>query len=499
MRNLSKSKLLSFRQCPKRLWLELNKPDLNEDSAATTAAFQVGHAVGAVARQIYDPKDSGALVDAQVEGFGPALARTQTLLNTPQPIFEAGFSADGAIAFADIMLPTKRKGKLAWQMVEVKSSTSVKDYHRDDAAIQAFVSQAAGVALSSISLAHIDSSWVYPGGGRYDGLLVEEDLTEEAFRRSSEVKDWLKAAHVVAAAKKEPKKTTGVHCSMPFECGFSAYCRSQEPQPKHSAEVLPRMGKKVRSYLDEKKVIELKEVPDALLSPLQLRVKKQTLSGKAFFDAKGAAAALAPHKLPAFFLDFETISFGVPIWKGTRPYQQIPFQFSLHRLTNSGRLEHSAFLNLDGEDPSEAIACALIAACGASEPIFAYNAAFEKSRITELGRRFSSLEKKLAAIANRLVDLLPVAQTYYYHPSQEGSWSIKAVLPAIVPELDYSDLEEVQDGGAAMSAFVEAIHPATAPDRKAALERQLLEYCKLDTYAMVRIWQVFAGRTELDL
>lgn len=459
----------------------------------------MGHQVGEVARRLYDPKGKAALVDAQADGFKEAFARTSGLLETAQPIFEAGFSAAGANAFADIILPVKRQGGMAWRMVEVKSSTSVKDYHNDDVAFQAFVARSAGLQLSSISLAHIDSKWVYPGDGDYDGLLVEQDMTEEAFSRADEVRDWLGKAHVVAAQAAEPKRATGSHCSTPFECGFANYCRSKEPQAKHPVGHLPRVGKKIRSYVEENKVIELKQVPDALLNPVQLRVKKHTLSGKVFFDSKGAAAELARHKLPAFFLDFETIFFAVPIWKGTRPYQQVPFQFSLHRLSRSGTLDHDAFLSLDGHDPSRAFAKALVAACGKSGPIFVYNAGFEKARITELAKRFASLRGRLLAIADRLVDLLPVAQNYYYHPSQKGSWSIKSVLPAVIPDLDYGDLDEVQDGGMAMKAFLEAIHPVTPAERKATIECALLEYCKLDTYAMVRIWREFAGRKDLKL
>lgn len=499
MRNLSKSKLLSFRQCPKRLWLELNKPELNEDPAETTAAFNIGHQVGAVARRIFDPKGTGTLIDAQSQGFAKALERTKASLGTPQPIFEAGFSASGGIAFADVMLPIKRKGRLEWRMVEVKSSTSVKDYHRDDAAIQAFVSREAGVPLVSISIAHIDNSWTYAGDGRYNGLLVEQDLTDEAFDRAAEVKTWLHDAHDVASQSREPMIKTGAHCSAPFNCGFAAYCRGKEPQAHHSADVLPRISKKIRSYMDDNKVIELKDIPDELLNPLQQRVKNHTLSGKTFFNAKGAVTDLAAHKLPVLFLDFETITFAVPIWKGTRPYQQIPFQFSLHHLTRSGKLEHKSFLHLDGTDPSRPFAKALVEACGSTEPVFVYNMQFEKSRLGELGERFPAMRNALTAIADRLVDLLPVARDHYYHVDQKGSWSIKAVLPAVVPDLTYESLEEVQDGGLAMSAFTEAIDPATTAERKARLEVSLLDYCKLDTYAMVRIWQVFAGRKDLKL
>ncbi len=158
MRNFSKSKLLALRQCPKRLWLEINQPELREDSAATQASFQVGHQVGDIARRIYDPDGLGALIDVQREGFNAAFARSKALLQTDLPIFEAGFCAAGALAFADVLLPLQADGKQGWRMVEVKSSTSVKDDHRDDCAIQAFVARAAGVPLHGIALARSAAS-----------------------------------------------------------------------------------------------------------------------------------------------------------------------------------------------------------------------------------------------------------------------------------------------------------------------------------------------------
>src|SRR5450830_898874 len=161
MRNFSKSKLLALRQCPKRLWLEIHRPDLREDSDATQASFQIGYQVGDIAHQIYDSGNLGALIDVQTEGFPRAFERTTELLGTTQPIFEAGFCAGGALAFADVMLPDQVDGKTVWRMVEVKSSTHVKDYHRDDVAVQAFIAQSDGVPLQSIALAHIDNTWFY--------------------------------------------------------------------------------------------------------------------------------------------------------------------------------------------------------------------------------------------------------------------------------------------------------------------------------------------------
>lgn len=499
MTALSKSKLLAYRQCPKRLWLEIHRPDLCQDLVATQASFAVGHQVGAIARRLYDPEEQGVLIDAQAEGSDSAFVRTHGLLQSVQPIFEACFRAEGTLAFVDIMLPVDesgvgQSGKLAWRMVEVKSATSVKDYHRDDVAVQSFIAHASGVPLTEITLAHVDSAWVYPGDGDYRGFLQEIDLTDEARQRESEVRRWIGKAREIVAQIGAPSVATGKQCNTPYTCGFLAYCQSQEPRAEYPITWLPgNFSQILQNHIKTHSLTELNDVPDELLNDRQQRVKAVTLSGKAYFDQKAAQDALAAHNPPAYFLDFETIQFAVPIWKGTRPYQQIPFQFSVHRLSPSGQIEHSAFLDLSGEDPSKAFSDALIAACGETAPIFVYNAGFEKARIRELSERFPSLAKQLLALNERVVDLLPVAREHYYHPSQQGSWSIKAVLPALCPDLRYKDLAGIQDGGMAMAAFMEALSPQTSKARKLEIEQQLRAYCALDTYAMIRLWAVFSG------
>ena len=254
---------------------------------------------------------------------------------------------------------------------------------------------------------------------------------------------------------------------------------------------LPRFSSKNQEMLAEQGVDDLRGVPDDLLNEKQAMIKEYTLANKVYFDAVGAAQDLAPYGFPAYFLDFETAQLAVPIWKGTRPYQQITFQFSLHILDEAGQLSHTDFLDLSGKDPSELLAKALIKACGNIGPVFAYSAGFESSRIRELAERFPELAKPLLAINERMVDLLPIARNRYYHPSQQGSWSIKVVLPAIAPDLSYDKLEGIKDGGMAMDAFCEAIQPITGKERKSEIEKQLLTYCNLDTFAMVRLWQFF--------
>ena len=493
MRNLSKSRIIAFRQCPKRLWLEIHKPELRDDSASEVV-FQIGHQVGDIARSIYDPESAGITIDLDTLGHRAALARSAELLAQGSgPVFEAGMAIEGALAYADVMLPNRSDGTLQWRMIEVKSSTGVAAYHQDDIAVQSHIAVSSGVRLSSVSLAHINNAFVYQGDGDYRGLLHEVDLTEEALSRGNEVRQWIADAQRVAACAEEPEVATGAHCTKPFTCGFRGYCNRDKACPEFPLDSLPRLHSRKREQFEAEGYEDVRDVPDELLNAVQNRVKQCSISGMPFFDTDGAAADLAPLGFPAYFLDFETVNLPVPIWKGTRPYQQIPFQFSLHRLDEAGILDHTAFLDLSGNDPSGAFADSLIHQCGDEGAVFVFNASFETSRIRELSERFPELAPALHAIIDRIVDLLPIARNRYYHPSQHGSWSIKAVLPALCPDLSYDQLDGVKDGAMAVESFKEAISRKTTQERRHCIERQLLEYCKLDTLAMVRIWRILRG------
>lgn len=491
MKSFSKSRLVSMLQCPRRFWLEVFRPDLKHDSQQTELKFRTGNQVGDLARNIFDPKGIGHLIDIKKEGYEQAFFRSQQLLRGADPIFEAGLTGGGVFAFADVMLPGHRAA--SWNMIEVKSSTSVKDYHRDDIAIQTYAARSSGVEIESVSLAHIDSSWTYPGNKDYSGLLKVNDLTKDALSRHDEVAEWVKQAQSIAKSNAEPTTCMGNQCTSPFECGFISHCSQGSESIEFPLKWLPHLSAKKITELEAAGIYDLREAPDSKLTELQLRVKNASLSGEPYFDVQGAIKDLSNHPRPCLFLDFESVQFGVPIWAGTRPYQQICFQFSLHRLGADDILEHTEFLDLSGIDPSEAFAKSLIEACGdGQESIFVFNATFEKTRITELAGKFQALKANLQSINNRIVDLMPITKNRFYHPSQEGSWSIKKVLPALVPELNYSDLDGVQDGNMAIAAYLEAIAPETASDRKMEIEQQLRKYCELDTYSMVRIWQAFS-------
>lgn len=498
MRPLSKSKLMAYRQCPKRLWLELHRPELRDDSG-TEAAFAAGQSVAEVARDVFDTAKKGVNLDPNEIGWDEARERTaEELADGGRPIFEALLSVPGALALADIMRPDPDYSELRWEMIEVKGSSSVKDYQRDDLAIQTYITERAGVPLSKAGLAHVDTGFVYPGGGDYEGLFQVEDLTGEARGRRSEVAQWLHDAQVVAALGEAPEIEVGPHCTDPFVCGFCAHCHAGIVQSEDPFVMLPNLRSNRKEAFELSGINRLEDIPDEQLSEKQLLVKSAHLNDEPFFDAETARRSLEQYNGTAYFLDFETVMLAVPIWAGTRPYQNVPFQYSLHRIESSGDQAHFEFLNLDGVDPRRALAEQMIADCGHKGPVFVYNESFERRIIQELAGWFPDLEPPLGALLERIVDLHPIAKECYYHPVQNGSWSLKAVAPAIAPELSYSDLQGVQVGSDAGIAYLEAIAPETSPERREELRRQLLEYCKLDTLATVRIWEYFKGASFLS-
>ena len=479
---------MAFRQCPKRLWLEINKPELRDDSGSQTA-FAAGHQVGEAAQAILDRQGDGINVDPHLIGWDASAEQTQVALRTgDRTVFEALLQIPGAMALADVMRPDPNFSELRWEMIEVKASTSVKDYHRDDVAIQTYIADESEVPLSKSFLAHIDTSFVYQGEGDYTGLLRIEDLTDEARARRAEVQAWIEEAQLVAAREEEPEVVMGAQCMQPFACAFCGYCQGGDAVEKDPLAVLPHLHWKKREQFQLTGISTLEEVPADQLTEIQQRVQSVHLSGQAYCDRASAGKLLSQDPLPAYFLDFETVSFAVPIWKGTRPYQAIPFQYSLHKLDADGELDHEEFLDLSGVDPRRAMAEKLIQDCGDSGAIYVFSASVESGIIEKLEEQFLDLFFPLESIRQRIVDLLPIVKGCYYHPDQNGSWSLKAIIEPMTG-MSYSELEGVQVGTEAGAAYIECLDPATSPERREQLRRQMLEYCKLDTLATVRIWQ----------
>lgn len=487
---LSKSRITAWRQCPRRLWLQVNRPELVEVSDQTEKSFQTGHEIGELAQSLCP---DGILIEDQ-DNLAAAIAATKAALkNYPdRPIFEATFQHEGLLIRADVLIPT-RKG---YRMTEVKSSTSVKPYHVDDCAVQAWVLKQNMVKVATVELAHVDTSFVYQDDGNYHGLLKAEQLDEEIMGLLGEVPNWISGARLTLAGS-EPCIEPGPQCDDPFECPFKGYCTQGmdiPEKPEYSLDVLYRMPSKLKDKLRELGCHDARHVPLEYLNETQSMIQRASKTGKPKFNKQAAKEEMVSLPYPRYYVDFETMAFVIPRWAGTRPWAtQVPFQWSCHVEYAPGKLRHDMFLDVSGEDPRRAFAESLISTVGREGPVLVYHAGFEKSRISELAEIFSDLSSALLSINERVVDLLPMARQHYYHPAMKGSWSIKAVLPTIAPDLAYDELE-VGNGGDAQNAYAEIIHPETTEERKQHLTEGLREYCALDTLAMVRLAWFFEGR-----
>lgn len=478
---LSKSKILSGLQCPRRLYLDVHRPDLARASASAEYAFAEGHRVGEVARTFYP---EGTLIRHD-EDLGRALEETRKWLEGGEAtVFEATVQHDGVLIRADILVREAHGDRL----VEVKSSTGLKEHYLSDCAIQAWVLNNAGLSLHRVELAHVDSGFVYGGDGDYRGLLKYADITRETAPLEKEVPKWVSRFRATLAGE-EPEVEPGDRCEDPYPCPYRPHC--QPGQPEYPVSILPRGGEIAAELLAEG-YADLRDVPPGRLSnPNHERVRRVTRSGKAELSpAAGEALRSLPY--PRYYLDFETVSFAVPIWAGTRPYQQLPFQWSCHIEDEQGQITHAEFLDTSGEAPMRPLAESLIRTLGDRGPVFSYSH-FERTVIRGLAQAFPDLAEDLEALASRLVDLLPLIREHYYHPAMKGSWSIKAVLPTIAPDLNYADLGEVQDGMAAGAAYKELLIADISETRKEEIVGSLREYCKLDTEAMVRLARFLKG------
>lgn len=473
---LTKSRVLSARQCPKRLWLEMNRPELGEISTALERRFRQGNRLNEVARGLYP---AGCLVGPELATVDALDLTREHLSQQPErPLFEAAFGSGGVLVRTDVF----REVAGEWQMIEVKSSTRVKPHHLADCAVQAWVVGEAGYPLDRITLAHVDTRFSYAGDGDYRGLLREVDLTAEVRALLPAVPDWI-ARGFDALDGSEPAIGVGPHCSDPFPCPFLAHCSPAAPD--YPVSLLPGGGKTIETLLAEG-IMDVRDIPPGRLTrPLHVRVRETTISGEPYLDPQ-LSATLRALPYPRYYLDFESIQFAVPIWAGTHPYEQLPFQWSCQVESGAASLNEAAFLDISGQAPMRGCAEQLIASLGDDGPILTYSP-FERTVIHRLAVRFPDLADALAALAGRIVDLLPLVRAHYYHPSMRGSFSIKALLPALAPHLSYASLDEVNDGTAAQAAFEEAIDPSTTPARRQSLEQALRDYCGLDTLAMVEL------------
>lgn len=488
-RGLSKSRIMSGIQCEKLLWLQVHRPELIEYGPSTQRVFAAGHKVGGLAQELHPGGVmAGPTHDGPLRGGDLRQAEddTRRLLagSGDVSIYEATFSADGVLVRTDLFF--RENGRC--RFTEVKSSTKLKPEYAQDAAIQLWVLQECGVRVDEVRLAHIDNSFVYAGDGDYAGLLVEEDITREAHELAPMVPSQVAQLRKMLDGDM-PEVHVGPRCGDPNACPLKDWCREQTAE--YHVAGLPRGGRLIPT-LQSEGYFDIRDVPDGRLNnPDQLRVWRATCEGVPEIGAPlGEFMRALPY--PRYYFDFETIGFAVPIWRGTRPYQALPTQFSCHVEREDGSLEHLEFLDVSGEPPMRACAEAVVAALGDEGPVLVYTT-YENRILGWMASEYPDLAPALDRILARIVDLHPPIKADYCHAEMRGSWSIKAVVPTVAPDLAYDDLEEVHDGTGAEAAFEEAIAAATTPDRREELRRRLLDYCGRDTEVMVRLVRHFAS------
>ena len=480
---LSKSRYMAGRQCLKRLYLETYRRELADQvDPAQQARFDTGTAVGELARQRFP---GGRLVAEEYYQHEQAVRTTRRLLRSVPvpPLYEAAFSFEGIRTRVDVL---HKSGGPGFDLVEVKSSTGVSPVYIPDVAIQMHVLEGAGVPVDRAWLMHVNNTYVY-NGGPYDleQLFSLEDVTEQARAFAADnIPDDLDRMWEALRRDTEPDIETGRHCNKPYTCSFFGHCHWNEPE--HPVRQLPRLGEKLWVRLREAGIQNIGDLPAEFpgLNDTQRRVRDSVVMGAPFVGAD-LAGVLDEISYPVSFMDFETIGPALPLYVGTRPYQTIPFQWSLHIRDADGVMTHREFLNDDPNDPRERFVVSLLDAVPSEGSVVVYSS-YEKTILTDMARLFPQYESRLEALCDRLFDLLQVARSHYYHPGFHGSYSLKSTLPALAPDLAYTDLD-VQSGEVASVEYARMIAEDALESEKTQIREALLAYCRRDTEALVRV------------
>ncbi len=452
---LTKTDFVSGARCLKKVWWEVHEPDAPELKPDPSQRWRMeqGKEVGLRARQ-------------EVPG-----ARYETSLVT------------GALyARADILesLPDGRQS-----LIEVKAAKSVKEEHYADVAFQSYVAGKVGLDLGRVDLMHLNPDCRYPD---LSNLFNRTELTAEAAALQEGMGDRIDSI-VKALEGPLPDVPLGPQCFTPDACPFLDRCW---PRPRHHVSSLYYLKKARALELDREGHHSVTNLPRSLkLSAIQRRQQRAATTGELILEA-GLTAALDAWPRPLVFLDFETVTFAIPRFPGTGPWDQVPVQYSAH-VERGGSLVHHPFLAEDADDPRPALAASLVEACAGAGSVVAYYSAFEDMCLAQLAEAVPEHAEALGAIRDKLVDLLPVVRNHVYHPDFNGSFSLKSVLPALLPDLSYDDLV-IRDGETAQAELCRMLYGAEIPaGERTRLRQDLLAYCERDTWAMVALMERLRG------
>lgn len=479
---ISKSSFIRGKQCHKSLYLHLHDPGLKDAiSDSQQHIFNIGHDTGKLAQQLFPGGIDASR--AQPHEVKEAIAYTQQLISAGQEvIYEAAFSNGETLCYMDLLV--KKNGE--WQAFEVKASTGVKDYHLLDISFQYFVICQSGLPLKEISLVYLNNQYVRRGEIDVDQLFTIVNLTDHAKGMQVSVQENLLEMQNMLVLGQHPEIASGNQCTQPFACDFYGYCHKDE-QSDIFTELTGVRGYKIER-LRSLEVKSFEEIPaNMAFTTREWTVLKGLFNNENRREPASLKSFIERLIYPLHFLDFETIMLAVPLYVESRPYQQLTFQFSLHKQERpESSVLHYEFLANPPEDPRPAFIKSLLESIEDEGSIIVYNKAFEQTRIRELARDFPEFAERLSGVNKRMVDLMePFRNQQFYMPDMRGSHSIKKVLPALVPDLSYSDLE-IQAGDTASLIYL-SLYADT--DQASIIRKRdnLLKYCEMDTWGMVRV------------
>ena len=453
--------------------------------------MEAGNVVGDLAMELFGDFVEVTAYKGDNIDLSKMIENTKAEIEKGTPVIcEASFDFNGLYCAVDIL----RKDGDGWAIYEVKSSTHEdKQVYAADVAYQKYVLESCGVNVTGTYLVCINNEYIFDGTLDIHQLFKIADISEGVFFESANIKTNLNVAELILKSEAEPPIDLSTACNNPYHCSFWSYCSRHIPHPSVFDLYRLNFSKKIDLYKKGKTKFEDLILEETITNEKQIRQMSFHLKEQGtHIDKAGIGEFLDTLSYPIYFLDFETIQPVIPEYIGTKPYSQIPFQYSLHYIEKEdGELKHKEFLAESGTDPRRALAERLCEDIPMNVCVTAYNKAFECTRIKELAEAFSDLAEHLLNIESNIKDLLvPFQSGYYYNKAMGGSFSIKSVLPAIFPNdpaLDYHNLEQIHNGGEAMSIFPKI--KDMPKEEQETTRKNLLKYCELDTYAMVKIWE----------
>ncbi|MBU2572462.1 MAG: DUF2779 domain-containing protein [Elusimicrobia bacterium] len=482
-RRISKSQFMMGLQCHKRLWLYNYRKDLIPPvDPARQHIFDQGHEIGALAREYFK---GGRLVAADYKQLPRAIEETRKLIKTGAKIIY-----EGAVVFNNVLVRPdilKKNPDGDWDLIEVKSTTAVKDEHYPDTAIQKYVLEGAGLKIRKVWLMHINNQFVKNGPIPPKDFFTKQDITGETADLKAAIVRNLEKFMEMLGRSRAPGIGIGRHCSTPYECEFCGHC--WKGIPEYSIYDIPRLKWEQKNTLKAMGILRFRDVPeDFPLNDGQLLCLQVEKTRKAVINKPAIAAFINGVKYPLYYIDFETIMPAMPLYDGSRPYQQIPFQLSLHIQPKPGAaVRHLEYLGDAKTDPRPELITFMLKNISPEGSLLAYSASFEATRIKELANDFPAYNSGLLGFTKRINDLMKPFQTRaYVHPHFQGRYSIKKILPALIPDMTYEGLA-IGNGGDAQLAYLDMLSGKLPPAEMEGIRTALKIYCGQDTLAMVRI------------